>query len=98
MPGSDADVKLLPAVPYRLTLTSPQGVPATFDVFGLHPERVEFLTFHQDVRRLIGTISPTWTDEPVRVVMRPAATLKGGSWTLRATWTQISACVFSETE
>jgi hypothetical protein len=54
-----------------------EGLPATFPVHGLHPERAEFLMFYQEERRLIATLSTTWTSEPIRVVMRPAATLLG---------------------
>jgi Zn-dependent protease with chaperone function len=53
------------------------GLPATFAVHGLHPERAEFLAFYHEERRLIGTLSTTWKSEPIRVVMRPAATLRG---------------------
>lgn len=53
------------------------GLPATFFVSGLHPERAEFLVFKHEERGLIGTLSTTWTGDPVRVVMRPATTLIG---------------------
>jgi hypothetical protein len=52
-------------------------LPAKFLVHGLHPQRAELLVFHHEKRRLIGTLSNTWTGDPVRVVMRPAATLFG---------------------
>jgi hypothetical protein len=54
-----------------------EDLPETFPVHGLHPERAEFLVFTHERRGLIGTLSTTWTSEPVRVVMRPAATLIG---------------------
>lgn len=54
-----------------------EGLPATFAVYGLHPQRPELLRFSQEQRSLIGTLSTTWTSEPLRVVMRPAATLLG---------------------
>ena len=46
-------------------------LPATFSVYGLHPERAESLTFRQQSRGLVGTLTTKWTDEPLRVVMRP---------------------------
>lgn len=52
-------------------------LPATFAVYGLHPERAEMLVFKHQKRGLIGTLSTTWTSEPIRVVLRPAATLIG---------------------
>ncbi len=52
-------------------------LPATLLLYGLHPQRAEFLTFTHEERGLIGTLSTTWTDRSVRVVMRPAATLIG---------------------
>ena len=54
-----------------------KDLPETFAVYGLHPDRAEFLVFTHEQRGLIGTLSTTWTGEPVRVVMRPAATLIG---------------------
>ncbi len=54
-----------------------EGLPGAFSVYGLHPDRAEFLRFMHDERGLIGTLSTTWTGEPVRVVMQPAATLIG---------------------
>jgi beta-lactamase regulating signal transducer with metallopeptidase domain len=54
-----------------------KGLPATFSVYGLHPERAEFFVFRHEERGLIGTLSTTWTSKSVQVVMRPAATLLG---------------------
>lgn len=54
-----------------------EELPATFSLYGLHPQRAEFLVFTQEQRGLIGTLSTTWTGEPIRVVMQPAATLIG---------------------
>lgn len=54
-----------------------QDLPATFPVYGLHPERAEFLVFTDQKHGLIGTLSTRWTSGPLRVVMQPAATLIG---------------------
>lgn len=54
-----------------------KDLPATLSVYGLHPKREEFLLFRHEERGLIGTISTTWTDQRLRVVMRPAAKLVG---------------------
>ncbi|QDV51764.1 M56 family metallopeptidase [Gimesia fumaroli] len=54
-----------------------QDLPATFSVYGLHPDRAEFLVFTLPERGLIGTLSTRWTSGPLRVVMQPAATLIG---------------------
>ncbi|WP_197999998.1 M56 family metallopeptidase [Gimesia alba] len=54
-----------------------KDLPATFSVYGLHPDRAEFLVFTHPERGLIGTRSTKWTSDPVRVVMQPAATLIG---------------------
>jgi hypothetical protein len=61
----------------QLTHYNAEGLPATFSVQGLHPVRAEFLMFRQNQRGLIATVTTTWTGEPVRVIMRPAATLVG---------------------
>jgi hypothetical protein len=61
----------------QMTQYNADGLPATFFVHGLHPDRAEFLVFHHDDSGLIGTWSATLTDEPVRIVMRPASTLLG---------------------
>jgi beta-lactamase regulating signal transducer with metallopeptidase domain len=53
------------------------GLPGTIDVYGLHPTRAERLIFTQKERGLMGAVTTTWTGEPVRVVMRPTATLLG---------------------
>ena len=52
-------------------------LPSSISVYGLHPERAEPLQFFQDQRELIATVSAKWTAEPVRVVLRPTATLTG---------------------
>ena len=52
-------------------------LPETFSVYGLHPQRVEFLVFTHEQRGLIGTLSTKWTSQPVRLVMKPAARLIG---------------------
>tara|TARA_R110002095_G_scaffold189660_1_gene167347 strand:- start:69867 stop:72935 length:3069 start_codon:yes stop_codon:yes gene_type:complete len=52
-------------------------LPGTFSVYGLHPDRAEFLVFTDQERGLIGTLSTKWTSDPVSVVMQPAATLIG---------------------
>ena len=49
----------------------------TFPLPGLHPDRAEFFTFTHEKRGLIGVLSTTLTDGPLRVVMRPAATIRG---------------------
>ncbi len=54
-----------------------QDLPATFPVYGLHPERAEFLVFTDEEHGLIGTLSTRWTSGPLRVVMQPTATLIG---------------------
>jgi hypothetical protein len=54
-----------------------KGLPASFSVHGLHPERAEMLIFTHDTRGLIGVLSTTWTSEPVRVVVQPSATVIG---------------------
>jgi hypothetical protein len=61
----------------QLTRYDAEGLPATFSVYGLHPERAEFLKFRQEERGLIATLKTTWTGEPVKVILRPAATLRG---------------------
>lgn len=61
----------------QLTRYNADELPATFSVYGLHPERAEFLMFQQERRGLIAILTTTWTGEPIRVVMRPAATLQG---------------------
>ncbi|HEY3963357.1 MAG TPA: hypothetical protein VGM05_02295 [Planctomycetaceae bacterium] len=61
----------------QLTRYNAEGLPATFSVYGLHPERAEFLTFRQAERGLIATLTAVRTGEPVKVVMQPAATLRG---------------------
>jgi hypothetical protein len=53
------------------------GLPATFDVYGLHPTRAERLVFTHEERRLIGVLTTTRTEDEMRVVMRPAAELSG---------------------
>ena len=53
------------------------ALPATFPMYGLHPERAEFLQFKHRERNLIGTLSTTWSRDPVRVVMQSAAKLIG---------------------
>jgi hypothetical protein len=53
------------------------GLPGTFDVFGLHPTRAERLIFTHKERGLMGAVTTTWTGEPVRVVLQPTATLLG---------------------
>ncbi|MEM9646225.1 MAG: hypothetical protein AAF989_14640, partial [Planctomycetota bacterium] len=52
-------------------------LPSKIQVHGLHPERAELLTFIHDELGLIGTANATLSDNPIRVVMRPAATLIG---------------------
>ena len=52
-------------------------LPSSISVYGLHPERAEPLQFFQDQRELIATVSAKWSAEPVRVVLRPTATLTG---------------------
>lgn len=54
-----------------------KDLPATFSLYGLHPDRAEFLVFTHPERGLIGTLSTKWTSDPVRVVMQPAAKLIG---------------------
>jgi hypothetical protein len=54
-----------------------EDLPSTFPVYGLHPERAKTLVITHAQRGLIATLSTTWTAEPLRVVMRPAATLFG---------------------
>jgi hypothetical protein len=61
----------------QLTRYNANDLPATFSVYGLHPERAEFLMFRQEERGLIATVTTTWTREPMKVIMRPAATLRG---------------------
>lgn len=52
-------------------------LPATFSLYGLHPQRAEFLQFTHSEHGLIGTLSTTWQSEPIKVVMQTAATLIG---------------------
>lgn len=61
----------------QLTRYNAEGLPATFSVYGLHPERAEFLMFRHEERELIAALTTTWRSEPVSVTMRPAATLRG---------------------
>ncbi len=61
----------------QLTRYNAEGLPATFEVRGLHPERAEFLMFRHDERGLIATLTTTWKAEPVKVTLRPAVTLRG---------------------
>ena len=69
VPGAD--------VKRQLERYNSKDLPETFPVYGLHPDRAEFLVFTHEQRGLIGTLSTTWTSDSVRVVMRPAATLIG---------------------
>lgn len=61
----------------QLTKYNDKNLPATFPLYGLHPDRAEFIQFHHDERRLIGFLRATLTDEPLQVVMKPAALLTG---------------------
>ena len=54
-----------------------KDLPETISVYGLHPQRAEFLVFTHEQRGLIGTLSTKWTSQPVRLVMKPAARLIG---------------------
>jgi hypothetical protein len=54
-----------------------EDLPPINRIYGLHPQRAEFLVFTHGERGLIGALSTTWTPEPITVVMRPAATLIG---------------------
>lgn len=54
-----------------------EGLPSTFSVYGLHPQRAEFMRFEHRERKLIGTLTTTWREGPISIVMRPAATLFG---------------------
>jgi Zn-dependent protease with chaperone function len=61
----------------QMERSNAKDLPANFPVYGLHPRRAEFLVFQHEQRGLIGTLSKNWTDEPVHVVMQPAARLLG---------------------
>ncbi|MEZ6066120.1 MAG: carboxypeptidase-like regulatory domain-containing protein [Planctomycetaceae bacterium] len=54
-----------------------RDLPATFPLHGLHPQRAEFLTFVHSERRLVGFAEAKMSTEPLSVVLRPVATIKG---------------------
>jgi hypothetical protein len=61
----------------RLESYHEKHLPATFPLHGLHPERAEFIQFRHEERGLIGFLPAMLTADPIRVVMQPAATIKG---------------------
>lgn len=52
-------------------------LPVKFSLHGLHPSRSEFIQFIHDDRKLIGTLRATLTNQPLQVVMKPYATIRG---------------------
>ena len=54
-----------------------QKMPSKFPLYGLHPDRAEFIQFDQEDRGLIGFVRATLTDQTIRVEMKPAAKLIG---------------------
>jgi len=54
-----------------------EDLPAKISLYGLHPERAEQMVFTHPQRGLIGTLTTTWKNEPLRVIMKPAATVIG---------------------
>ena len=54
-----------------------KGLPATVPLYGLHPQRAEYIQFQHEDRRLIGFVRATLTNKPIRVVMKPRAMLTG---------------------
>jgi NAD-specific glutamate dehydrogenase len=54
-----------------------EGLPETFSVYGLHPERAELLVFTHEERGLIGTLSTTWSSDHVRVAQHRLCPLFG---------------------
>ena len=65
------------SVTRQLERYNAKDLPATFPVYGLHPERAEFFVFQHEKRGLIGTLRANWSSDPLHVVLRPAATLIG---------------------
>ena len=61
----------------QLTRFAADGLPSKVSLYGLHPERAEYLMFRHDDRGLIGVLTTTWKAAPIQVVLRPAATLRG---------------------